>query len=117
MASQMKRPAVAPRRRAPAQPLQPQRKSARVSGERAPGFVDDAYDDDYSGDDDDDDAPRRAWRATGRRAHIPQARPSDTLIAVGRAAPPPRRPARPEAACGHSITRCNEPRCADRATG
>ena len=50
------------------------RRSQRARGVSAPGFVDDAYDDDYSGDDDGEEgAPRRAWRAGGRRAYIPQA--------------------------------------------
>lgn len=81
---------AAPRRRVAAAEPTEARRSSRARGERAPGFTDDAYDDDYSGDDDaEEGVQRRAWRA-GRRAHIPQARrPARTRKATQRPDPGP----------------------------
>ena len=86
MASRIAAPSRAPpaqrRRAAPAEPTEA-RRSQRARGVSAPGFVDDAYDDDYSGDDArEEGAPRRAWRAGGRRAYIPQASPAPERCAA-----------------------------------
>lgn len=90
------RPLAAPRRRAAPVEGGEARRSARVCGERAPGFVDDAYDDDYV---EEEGAPRRAWRATGRRAYIPQARPIPWTLRETASALRTCGPARPAPAC------------------